>query len=217
MARWVGLLLLGFLPFGTALADSSPAATCAGEGAGRRCTTSMVQSFANNRGGISEVSVSIVRDAACTTLHVVFDAPIALDRPVLLGTDGTPPQHFYTPGELADLARALDGGARPASPAPEIAGFLTQVSTGAITDADAGPEMIKRFAAIKEARRIGLTCGPMERLLPLIRTGRPLRLEFQVEPRAITQVYHWPSLGTRTVDLRLDELLASLDLAMPGS
>jgi len=77
--------------------------------------------------------------------------------------------------------------------------------------------MIKRFAAIKEPRRIGLACGPMERLLPLIRTGHPLRLEFQVEPRMATQVYHWPSLGTRVVNIRLDDLLASLDLAMPGS
>ena len=217
MARWIGLLLLGFLPFGPALAEEPPATICAGDGAGRRCTASMVQSFANNRGGVSEVSVSIVRDAACTTLHIVFDAPIALDRPVSLTADGAPPQRFYTPGELADLARALDGGAQPPSPAPEVASFLSLVATGAIADADAGPEMIKRFAAIKEPRRVGLTCGPMERLRPSIHAGHPLRLEFQVEPRAVTQVYHWPNLGMRTVDLRVDALLASLDEAMPGS
>ncbi|WP_448204213.1 hypothetical protein [Azospirillum sp. sgz302134] len=229
MTRWVGLLLLGLGFAAPALAETLPtisptpvsmaipAATCLGEGPARRCTAMVDQSFANNRGGMSALSISAVRDATCTTLHIVFDGPIALDRPVTLTPDGAPAQRFYTPDELTDLARALDNGTRPSNPAPEFARFLTQVSSGAIKDADAGREMLNQFAAIKEPRRIGLTCGPMERLLPQIRTGRAVRLEFEVEPRTTLQAYHWSRLEGRAVDLRLDELLASLDRAMPGS
>ncbi|MDQ2101883.1 hypothetical protein [Azospirillum isscasi] len=225
MTRRIGLfvLLAGLGAAAPALAVEAPisGAVCAGEGAGQRCTVSAVQPFADNRGGLGELSISAVRDAACTTLHIVFDEPIALTRPVTLTVDGTPPQRFYTPRQLSDLAGALDEGPQPGAvpPAgpPEFTRFLSQVAEGAIADDDAGPEMLKRFAAVKEPRRIGLTCGPMERLLPPIRSGRPLRLEFQMEANTATQVYHWARLDRRTVEFRLDGLLEALDRAMPGS
>lgn len=236
MARWIGVCLLGLGLAGTAMApalaeaptpasteppSAAPPVTCAGEGAGRRCTVAAIQDFANNRGGQSALSLNAVRDATCTTLHIVFDGPIDVTRPVILSVDGAPPQRFYTPDELTELARALDDGAQTTSDTggtpPEFARFLTQVSTGAIKDADAGQEMLNRFAAIKETRRVGLACGPMERLLPLIRAGHSLRLEFQVDARTATQVYHWPKLDSRVVELRLDGLLSSLDRTMPRS
>lgn len=235
MTRRIGLFLLmaGLGTAAPALAASAPAASalavevpfsdvaCAGEGDGQRCTASAVQRFADNRGGLSELSISAVRDSACTTLHIVFDEPIAVARPVTLTVEGTPPQRFYTPGQLSNLARALDEGPQPGSVPeagpPEFTRFLTLVAKGAITEDDSGPEMLKRFAAIKDPRRIGLTCGPMERLLPLIRSGRALRLEFQRQANSATQVYHWPRLDRRTVEFRLGGLLEALDRAMPGS
>lgn len=225
MTRRIGLFLLvaGLGTATSALAVEAPVsdAVCAGEDAGQRCTVSVVQPFADNRGGLGELSISVVRDAACTSLHIVFDEPITPARPVMLTVDGAPPQRFYTPRQLSDLASALDDTGQPdavpdARP-PEFARFLTQVAEGVIADEDAGPEMLKRFAAIKEPRRIGLTCGPMERLLPLIRSDRPLRLEFQRQGNSTTQVYHWPRLDRRTVEFRLGGLLEALDRAMPGS
>jgi len=212
-------------PASTEPPSATPPVTCAGDGMGRRCTAAAIQDFANNRGGQSALSLNAVRDATCTTLHIVFDGPIDVKRPVTLSVDGAPPQQFYTPDELTELARALDDGARTITDTgadaggtpPEFARFLTQVSTGAIKDSDAGQEMLNRFAAIKETRRVGLACGPMERLLPLIRAGHSLRLEFQVDARTATQVYHWPKLDSRVVELRLDGLLSSLDRTMPRS
>ncbi|OYD81340.1 hypothetical protein [Azospirillum brasilense] len=225
MTRRIGLFLL-VVGLGTAtpvLAVEAPVSdtVCAGEGAGQRCTVSAVQPFADNRGGLGELSISAVRDAACTSLYIVFDEPIALARPVTLTVDGAPPQRFYTPRQLSDLATALDDGPQtgtgPEAGPPEFTRFLTQVAERAIADEDAGPEMLRRFAAIKEPRRIGLTCGPMERLMPLIRSDRPLRLEFQRQANSATQVYHWPRLDRRTVEFRLGGLLEALDRAMPGS
>ncbi|AWJ87430.1 hypothetical protein TSH58p_29050 (plasmid) [Azospirillum sp. TSH58] len=229
MTRRIGLFLL-VAGLGTAtpalalearVSDAASDAVCAGEGTGQRCTVSAVQPFADNRGGLGELSISAVRDAACTSLYIVFDEPIALARPVTLAVDGAPPQRFYTPRQLSDLADALDegpqAGAAPEAAPPEFARFLAQVAAGAITDEDAGTEMLSRFAAIKEPRRIGLTCGPMERLMPLIRSDRPLRLEFQRQANSATQVYHWPRLDRRTVEFRLGGLLEALDRAMPGS
>lgn len=202
-------------------AAPQPEAVCSGSGGARRCTVSAVQGFANNRGSLSEVNLSLVRDARCTTLHIVFDGPIALDRPVTLTAEGAAPQTFYTAAALTDLARALDEGGLDERAPPEFRDFLRQVAEGAFTGAGRGAEpgaaMIQRFAAIKEPRRIGMTCAPMERLLPLIRSGTRLRLEFQVEPRAVTQLYHWPRLDSRAVDFRLDALVDTLDRAMPGS
>lgn len=229
MTHRIGLFLLvaGLGPATSALAlearvsDAFSDTVCAGEGDGQRCTVSAVQPFADNRGGLGELSISAVRDAACTSLYIVFDEPIALGRPVTLAVEGAPPQRFYTPRQLSDLANALDEGPQtgtePEAGPPEFTRFLTQVAEGAITDENAGPEMLKRFAAIKEPRRIGLTCGPMERLLPLIRSDRPLRLEFQRQASGATQVYHWPRLDRRTVEFRLGGLLEALDRAMPGS
>lgn len=245
MARWMGFspsgpgllgsgllglgLLIGFslpapaqmpapaaVPASTA-PPSAPPVACAGDGAARRCTASAMEEFADNRGGRSELSLNAVRDATCTTLHIVFDGPIALDRPVTLTVDGAPPQRFYTPGALTDLARALDDGMLPGDAPPEFVGFLQRVSSGALADGDAGQEMLTRFAAVKESRRIGLTCGPMERLLPLLRAGHAARLEFQVASGTERKVYHWGRLDSRVVTLRVEDVLASLDRAMPGS
>ncbi|KAA0684123.1 hypothetical protein [Roseomonas genomospecies 6] len=225
MTRRIGLLLmlagLGAAAPVPAMEAPFSDVVCSGEGAGQRCTVSAVQPFADNRGGLAELSVSAVRDASCTTLHIVFDEPIAVARPVTLTVEGMPPQRFYTPRQLSDLAGALDEGPQPgavpeAGP-PEFTRFLTLVAEGAIAEDDSGPEMLKRFATIKEPRRIGLTCGPMERLLPLMRSGRPVRLEFQRQANSATQVYHWPRLDRRTVDLHLGSLLEALDRAMPGS
>ncbi|CAO3378146.1 hypothetical protein [Azospirillum argentinense] len=230
MTRRIGLVLLiaglGAAAPALAVESSVSDAVCAGEGTGQRCTVSAVQPFPDNRGGLGELSISAVRDAACTSLYIVFDEPIAFTRPVTLAVDGAPPQRFYTPRQLSDLAEALDANALDANaldegapePAPpEFTRFLAQVAAGAIADEDAGTEMLRRFAAIKEPRRIGLTCGPMERLMPLIRSDRPLRLEFQKQAGGATQVYHWPRLDRRTVELRLGGLLEALDRAMPGS
>ncbi|WP_183178780.1 hypothetical protein [Azospirillum sp. OGB3] len=225
MTRRIGLFLLaaGLGAATPALAVEVPTSdtVCAGEGAGRRCTVSTVQPFPDNRGGLGELSISAVRDAACTSLYIVFDEPIALARPVTLAVDGAPPQRFYTPRQLSDLADTLDKGpqtgAAPEVGPPEFTRFLSQVAAGAITDEVAGTEMLRRFAAIKEPRRIGLTCGPMERLLPLMRADRPLRLEFQRQANSATQLYHWPRLDRRTVEFRLGGLLEALDRAMPGS
>ncbi|MBK3732022.1 hypothetical protein FBZ83_101315 [Azospirillum brasilense] len=235
MTRRIGLFLLvaGLGTATPALAVEGPVSdvVCAGEGTGQRCTVSAVQPFADNRGGLGELSISAVRDAACTSLYILFDEPIALSRPVTLAVDGAPPQRFYTPRQLSDLANALDadaldadaldegpqtGAAAEAAP-PEFARFLAQVAAGTIADEDAGTEMLRRFAAIKEPRRIGLTCGPMERLMPLVRSDRPLRLEFQKQAGGATQLYHWPRLDRRTVEFRLGGLLEALDRAMPGS
>lgn len=225
MTRRIGLFLLlaglGAAPPVLAMEVPFSEPVCAGEGAGQRCTVSAVQPFADNRGGLAELSISAVRDASCTTLHIVFDEPIAVARPVTLTVEGAPPQRFYTPGQLSYLAGRLDEGPQPgavpeAGP-PEFTRFLTQVAEGAITEDNSGPEMLKRFAAIKEPRRIGLTCGPMERLLPQMRSDRPLRLEFQKEAPTATQVYHWPRLDRRVVEFRLGGLLEALDRAMPGS
>ncbi len=230
MARWVGLLLLAVGCAAPASADAPrPAAvaeaSCVGEGTARRCTVAAIQGFPDNRGGLSALTVNAVRDAQCTTLHIVFDRPIALDRPVLLTVEGAGTQGFYTPAELTGLARALDGDrdgdgdgdGGPDRAPPEFLDFLALAATGALGEAEAGAEMIRRFAAVKEARRVGLTCGPMERLLPPIRAGRASRLEFQVESPTAARVYHWPRLDRRVVDLHLEGLLAALDRAMPGS
>ncbi|MBY3755687.1 hypothetical protein GBZ26_06965 [Azospirillum formosense] len=234
MTRRIGLFLLvaGLGTVTSALAVEAPPVSntvsntvsdtvCAGEGAGRRCTVSTVQPFADNRGGLGELSISVVRDVACTSLYIVLDEPITLAHPVTLAVDGAPAQRFYTPRQLSELADALDDAgptdAAAEGGAPEFTRFLRQVAEGAIADEDAGAEMLSRFAAIKEPRRIGLTCGPMERLLPLIRSDRRLRLEFQKQASGATQVYHWPRLDRRTVEFRLGGLLEALDRAMPGS
>jgi hypothetical protein len=188
--------------------------TCARGEAERRCTVSSMQSFADNRGGFSQLSLSFVRDAECTTLHIQFDAPITVTAPVSLAIGDAPPQPFYTMDELTRLAEAMDWGRPLAGGPPEFKGFLAQLSEGALKSADPSREMIARFAAIKEPRRISLTCAPTERLLPLVRSGGTMRLAFQLAPRNSPRPYHWPSMTARTVDIRLDGLAEALDQAM---
>jgi len=217
MVRWLGLLGLGVLLAGPAsAADPAWTVTCGGQGEARRCSAFAVQDFTNNRGGRGEVSITIVRDPTCTTLHVTFDGPIAMNRPARLLVDGAPPQAFYTADQLERLARALDDGNRPERAPPEFDHFLTQVSLGELKGAEPGDEMVSRFAALKEPRRLGLACAPTERLLPYLAAARTLTVEFSAEPRNRARVYHWVSLTDRSIAVRLDGLAAALDRIAAG-
>lgn len=221
MVRWLGILALGALLAKPAAAGTPWQTGCSGQGAERRCTVTTTRAYPNNRGGKSEVTLVIVRDATCTTLHVTFDGPIAVNRPVRLALDGGPPQHFYTADQLGQLTRALDamstGPDAPDVPRrtertpPEFTRFLKQVSHGDLKDTTPEDEMVARFAALKEPRRIGLACAPTLRLLPRLSLARMLRLDFSAEPRNRTSVYHWTRLTDRTVELDLEGLSAALD------
>ena len=210
MVRWLGLAALGVLLTAQAQAADWKGG-CSGQGVERRCSVSAVHGYANNRGGRSDVTVTLIRDAACTTLHVAFDGPIALERPARFVLDGVPVQEFYTRAELAQLARALDSGTRPAQAPEAIDHFLTQVSHGGFPGAAPADEMTARFAALKEPRRLGLACAPTARLLPQLTAGRSLRVEFSTEPRTRTRVYHWVSLTERLVDIPLEGMITALD------
>ncbi|HEY0836944.1 MAG TPA: hypothetical protein VGE72_23740 [Azospirillum sp.] len=210
--------LLAAAPFGAAPATAAEpwSVECTGSGPARRCSASTVQGYANNRGGHGEVVVSLVRDAACTTLHVVFDGPVDLDRPVTLAVDGGARQEFYTSADLSLLAQALDEGWTLRDAPVEFVRFLDDAHGGALTAAEPSEEMLNRFAAVKESRRAGVACAPMRRLLPAMLDGRTLRLEFHAEPRSATQVYHWPALTRRTADVALDGLAPALEGAAIG-
>ncbi|WP_448188328.1 hypothetical protein [Azospirillum sp. sgz301742] len=156
MRRWLGLVALGSALAGPAgAAETAWQGGCSGQGAERRCSVGTVYGFTNNRGGRNDVTVTIVRDAACTTLNVGFDGPIALDRPARIALDDGPAQEF----------------------------------------------------AMKESRRIGLACAPMERLA----SARVLRIDFSAEPSNRTRVYHWLSLTERSVSVPLEGLMATFD------
>lgn len=220
-AKWLGMLASGISALliltagaGSAAAADDPVSLACSQkdpAKGRRCVASTIQGFADNRGGQSAVTVTLTRDGDCSTLTVTFDRPIAIDQPVRLAAEGIAPQAFYTGTELAQLARALDDGAPLAAGPPEFTRFLEEVARGQYDDQEPAREMLNRFAAIKEPRGAILTCGPTARLLAALHSGQPVRLEFQVAPRAITRVYHWPELERRIVDLPLGALAASLD------
>ncbi|HYD65193.1 hypothetical protein [Azospirillum sp.] len=222
MVRWWGFpVLFGLLAAASLSTTPAGAAEpwsveCTGSGPARRCSASTVQGYANNRGGRGEVVVSLVRDAACTTLHVVFDGPVDLDRPVTLAVDGAARQAFYTSADLSLLAQALDEGWALRDAPVEFARFLADAHGGAMPGIEPADEMLNRFAAVKEQRRAGVACAPMRRLLPAMMQGRTLRLEFSAEPRSATQVYHWPGLTRRSVEVALDGLAAALEGASIG-
>ncbi|HYH20521.1 MAG TPA: hypothetical protein VD995_18090 [Azospirillum sp.] len=222
MVRWWGFPVLGAL-LAAATSWTAPATAaepwsveCTGSGPARRCSASTVQGYANNRGGRGEVVVSLVRDATCTTLHVVFDGPVDLDRPVTLAVDGAARQEFYTSADLSLLAQALDEGWTLRDAPVEFVRFLADAHGGAMAGIEPSDEMLNRFAAVKESRRAGVACAPMRRLLPAMMQGRTLRLEFSAEPRSATQVYHWPGLTRRSADIALDGLAAALEGASIG-
>lgn len=210
----VGLsLLLLAAATGAAAADEPVSLACSQRdpAKGRRCVASTIQGFPDNRGGQSAVTVTLTRDGDCSTLAVTFDRPIAIDHPVRLAVEGTAPQSFYTGAELAQLAKALDDGT-PLNGGPvEFSRFLDETTHGKTDDQEPAREMLNRFAAIKEPRGVILTCGPAARILAALHGGQPARLEFQVAPRAITRVYHWPELERRTVDLPVAALAAAID------
>lgn len=223
--RWLVLGLAGLAMAGAwepALAGPETAdgwtILCSGAGAGRRCTATRVQSFPDNRGGERSVTVSLVRDAGCVTFGAVFDQPIDLDAPVWLVVDGGARQEFYTGAALLGLSHALDTGNRTVADGPaDFSRFLAQVADGALALPDPGSELIARFAALKESRRIAVACAPMERLLPRLRTGTAVHLEFHAMPRTTAQPYHWGALTRRGVDVPLAGVVERLDHSFQGS
>lgn len=61
---------------------------------------------------------------------------------------------------------------------------------------------------VREPRRLRLDCAP---------DARVLRIDFAAEPRTRTRVYHWVSLGERTVEVSLERLRVALErLASEG-
>ncbi len=216
MARWIAAL--GMIAGMALSADPAAAAgdgnpgpegawtvACEGDGPLRRCTVSTLQSFTDLKGEARRVSLSLLVDRACTTLHAAFETPIAADRPVDIRVDERQVQRFYTSDQLQALARAIDGAARPAAAPPEFARFLDDAKTGGMNGEAAGDEMIARFAAIKEP--------PVRRALPALREGRTLALTFHAPARTPRRVWHWPRLDERRVVIDLDGLALALDRA----
>lgn len=178
-----GLLLAAALPPAPALAGPAgdaaappdePLTYCTSAPAGRRCSASLLQSYADNRGGQDRVTLTLTRGGSCDALHIAFDQTILLDQPVWVAAGGP----------RLDFASAADR-ARRGAPAE----------------------------AMKEPRQAALGCGATARLVQAARSGLPVRLGFQVAPRGITTVYHWPGLAQREVVLPLDRLAAALDRA----
>ncbi|AWK88804.1 hypothetical protein [Azospirillum thermophilum] len=161
-------------PAGDAAAPADePLTYCAGAAAGRRCSASLLQPFADNRGGQDRVTLTLTRGGTCDALHIAFDQTIMLDQPVWVAAGGP------------RLEFAAAGRARPGGPA----------------------------VAVKEPRQAALGCAATARLVQAARSGLPVRLGFQVAPRGITTVYHWPGLAQREVALPLDRLADALDRA----
>jgi hypothetical protein len=227
-----GSLLKQLLPlmltvlFGTGAAESAVQPTiddgwtrsCTGNGSARRCVASFKQKIPDYRKGSSGVTVMIRQDTGCHSLHIVFDAPIAVDRPVRLTIDGGPRIGFYTNPQLVRLARAVDDGVEPRGLPAEFIAFYRDVEAGRIGRGDAaGAELIARFAQIKEARRAGMACIPTERLLPDLRTGQVLHLDFWAETYGPARIYHWPQLSSRSIEVPLRGLAAILDGIAPAN
>ncbi|HYD30579.1 MAG TPA: hypothetical protein VEB64_06930 [Azospirillaceae bacterium] len=210
----VALLATAWFLVGTGTAGAVPTwkSLCSGNGAERRCTASMRQSYLNTLGGLNQVTVSLMRENGCETLHVVFDRPVDMNRPVGLAVDGGDVAYFYSGDELAGLARALDEGTEaPAEGPPEFTAFLGEVDGAKFTDP--GAEMVARFARLKEPLRLGMACAATSRLMPSLRAGRMLHLAFSARPGNRAQPYHWPRLRNRAVDIPLEGLFATLDEA----
>ncbi|WP_029008886.1 hypothetical protein [Azospirillum halopraeferens] len=214
---WLAGLAVAAGLAGPAAADTGTLAPwnpqCTGDGGARRCSVGTTLTASGPRGD-GALSLRLVSDGDCTTLHVVFDGTIAVDRPVSLAVDDDDPQHFYTGAELETLAAALDGGDAPAELPPEFRLFLARAGSGAFGAAAPADVMMDRFAAIKEPWRLGVSCGPMERLMPRIAAGRTLHLEYSATPAGTTEFYHWPALLQRRVAVDLAGAAAALDKAL---
>jgi len=184
---------------------------------GRFCALTLEERFPENRGGSGRVTVSVRRDADCTSLHVGFDRAIDLARPVTMQVDGGPAEGFYTGDELNELARAVDSGEAPGGVRPEFAAFWREVAAGSLGDASAAArELVARFARVKNADRLGVACPVADRLLPRLLAARSLRLTFHVDTGRPLEVYHWPALNRREVTIPLERLAAALD-ALPSA
>ncbi len=191
-------------------------AVCPRKGPDGFCTITATPAYGDNRGGRERVTVSLRRDAQCTSLHVGFDRAIDLSRPVLMRVDDGPVQAFYTPKQLNDLADAVDAGQRANLGEPGFAAFLTEIAAGQVAAGEpAAAEMLARFARIKESRRLGVACEAMARLLPQLRAGSLLRLSFHVVTPSEPEPYHWPALGRREVVVPLQSLAPILDSLPP--
>ncbi len=185
------------------------ARTCAGADADRQCLLTLRQTYANLRGGRNEMSVTLRRKSSCTTLHVSFDAPIELDRPVWITIDGGERHAFYRESDLTRLARAVDDRQEPAWGPEEFRGFYAEVRDGRV--ASAGTELVARFARVKDTRQLGLACAATERLMPELARGRVLTIEFHAESKGGEEPYHWPRMAARRVAVPLEGLVHALD------
>jgi len=222
------LILAGPMSLGVSpawAADKKPAGTAATwqaecpEGPrGRFCAVTALPPYAENRGGRGRISVTLRRDAECTSLHVGFDRRIDVTRPVHLRVDDGPARAFYTSRQLNDLARAVDEGASAAvgtadGHVPEFSAFLQEIGNRRLASSEAASELLARFAHVKDSQRLGIACPAAERLIPELLKGRTLRLSFHLAPVERAQPYHWPAFDRREVAVPLDELagiLASL-------
>jgi hypothetical protein len=203
-----------YAPGATAQPDASRpswARSCDGETGGRQCLTTLRATYPNNRGGRNEVAVTLRRTASCSTLHVAFDAPIAIDRPAWISIDAGERHPFYTETELARFARAVDARQEPAWAPEEFRRFFAEVRDGRV--ASAGTELVARFARVKDGRRLGLACSATQRLMPELARGSVLTVEFQLESKGGMEPYHWPRMATRRVSVPLEGMLHALDSA----
>ncbi|HZH27777.1 MAG TPA: hypothetical protein VEY95_11415 [Azospirillaceae bacterium] len=186
------------------------ASACKGEGAGRMCDHTVQQAYPNNRGSLNRMLIAVRQAPECTSLHITFDSDIDVMRPVSLSVDGGAQHLFYTGGELARFAKDLDDGQPVTWAPPAFQAYAAQVESGEIASDAAIPELVARFALVKEERRLGAACAAAERLLAELKAGNEMVLSFAAEPRSTGEIYHWPALDRRTVRVSLPGLRSAL-------
>lgn len=170
---------------------------CQGEEPIRRCSAARPTPFTDSQGREHVVTLSLLRDGACTTLNGVFDGPIDLGRPVWLAVDGGPRLEFAAvPPDPPRTRVAAGEGA-------DFRHFLSKA---------AGGGSLLAAGMVKEPRRVAVTCAAMRELLPRLAAGATLRLEFSPTGLALReQPYHWPALSRRAVDVPLAGVVARLN------
>lgn len=163
---------------------------CQGEEPIRRCSAARPTPFTDSQGREHVVTLSLLRDGACTTLSGVFDEPIDLNRPVWLAVDGGPRLEFAAVAPVPHHTRvaAVDGA--------DVRQFISKAAVG----------------MVKEPRRVAIACAAMRDLLPHLAAGAVLRLEFSPTGLALReQPYHWSALSRRAVDVPLAGVVARLN------